>query len=319
MRREIVYAGPSTALPVVSEVLADFDVTCIDEAPTSLAVALRDAHGYIDATTWLPLDLGTLDEAKNLSVISLASTGDNHIDRRAADRLGIPVRTLSDDPALIADLPPTAEHTWALILACARRIPFAHQDVVSGSWNRQAFAGTMLSGRQLGVVGCGRLGTRVAGYAIAFGMNVVGYDPYVDDWPLGVAAVNLPQLFSTSDVISLHVPLNAETSSMVNSTLLGQVKHGAIFVNTSRGGLVDEVALLEALCDARIGSAGLDVLDGEPFVAEHPLVAYARHHDNLVLTPHLGGFVSEAVNYACRIAAERVAEHFNSCEGDDVG
>jgi D-3-phosphoglycerate dehydrogenase len=159
----------------------------------------------------------------------------------------------------------------------------------------------MLNGRQLGLIGCGRIGGWMARYAQAFGMRVVGYDPHLSQLPAGVLRVSVDQLMATSDVISVHVPLDETTKGLVSAALFGRIKPGAIFVNTSRGAIADEAALLEGLKAGRIGAAGLDVLDGEPAIANHPLLAYAREHDNLLITPHCGGFSPDAV--------ERVSAH----------
>jgi D-3-phosphoglycerate dehydrogenase len=148
----------------------------------------------------------------------------------------------------------------------------------------------------------------MARYALAFDMNVIGYDPFVDPWPEQVRKVDLDPLLSIADIISIHVPLSDDTRGMIGAREFALVKPGALFVNTSRGRLVDEGALLEALLEGRIGAAGLDVLDGEPEIDNHPLVHYARTHDNLIITPHIGGFSPDAVKVVVSHAAKRIAE-----------
>lgn len=149
----------------------------------------------------------------------------------------------------------------------------------------------------------------MARYAQAFGMEVHGYDPHVGALPEGVKAAGLEEMFATCDYISLHVHLSPETRGIASRHLLEAAKPGLILVNTSRGGLIDETALLEGLQSGRIAAAGLDVIEGEPDIAEHPLVCYARTHDNLVITPHCGGYSPDAVRIVCRRAAEKVISY----------
>jgi D-3-phosphoglycerate dehydrogenase len=222
------------------------------------------------------------------------------------------VRSLFDSPEVIRNLTPAAELTWALVLACARRLPAAVAHVRDGGWDREQFPGPMLNNRQLGLIGCGRIGGWMSRYAQAFGMRVVGFDPHRAEFPAGVTQVPLAQLMETSDVVSVHVPLNAETRGLVSADLLARIKPGAIFINTSRGPIADEAALLDGLHSGRISAAGLDVLDGEPAIAGHPLLAYARAHDNLLITPHCGGFSPDAVAvvsaHAARVALAVIGE-----------
>jgi D-3-phosphoglycerate dehydrogenase len=157
-------------------------------------------------------------------------------------------------------------------------------------------------------VGCGRIGGWMARYGAAFGMRVVGHDPFVDPWPDGIRRVPLEELVETSDVVSVHVHLSAETRGLVSAALFERMKPGAIFVNTSRGALADEAALLRALESGRLAAAGLDVLEGEPAIEGHPLLAYARRHSNLILTPHCGGFSPDAVRLVCARAAEKIRD-----------
>jgi D-3-phosphoglycerate dehydrogenase len=158
-------------------------------------------------------------------------------------------------------------------------------------------------------VGFGRIGGWMSRYAKAFGMHVVAYDPYQSSFPDDVRSVSLTEVMQ-SDVVSVHVPLTKETDGLIGRELLAAIKPGAIFVNTSRGAIVDEVALLEGLETGRISAAGLDVLQGEPQIEAHPLLAYARSHDNLLITPHCGGFSPDAVAlvsaHAARVALDYI-------------
>jgi D-3-phosphoglycerate dehydrogenase len=141
---------------------------------------------------------------------------------------------------------------------------------------------------------------------------VVGYDPFQDTLPEGVRRVPLDELVATSDVVTVHVHLSDETRGLLSADLIGRIKPGAIFLNTSRGALADEAALLEALKSGRLAAAGLDVLDGEPDVANHPLRLYAQAHANLLITPHCGGFSPDAVRVVCRRAAEKIRDRLKN-------
>jgi D-3-phosphoglycerate dehydrogenase len=183
--------------------------------------------------------------------------------------------------------------------------------VKDGGWDREQFPGIMLNGKRIGIVGCGRIGTWMSRYARAFGMDIVGYDPYVSEFPPQITPVSLEELARTSDFITIHVPLTEDTNGLFSQSCFEQVKTGAIFINTSRGAVIDESALLNALESKRLKAAGLDVLNDEPEVEKSPLAQYAKTHHNLVLTPHCGGFSHDAVKIVCRRAAEKIVAHLN--------
>ena len=251
---------------------------------------------------------GMIRKAGKLRIISCATTGSDHIEREELDRRSIPVRTLKEDRGLLLGLTPAAELSWALLMACARRLPSAFSHVKSGQWTREMFPGTMLRGKRLGIIGCGRIGGWMGRYALAFGMDVVGYDPYMDPLPDGFTPLPLEDLFRTSDFITVHVHLSDETRGLVSRQLLESARNCAVFINTSRGPIVDESALLDCLKNNTIGAAGLDVLDGEPEIDNHPLVGYARENDNLIITPHCGGFSPDAVAIVCTEAAKKIIQ-----------
>jgi phosphoglycerate dehydrogenase-like enzyme len=276
--------------------------------PTTLTAALVEADALVDASMAVRITDSIVSNAPRLKVISCATTGSDHIDRFEISRRGVLIFTLAEDKELLRGLTAAAELTWGLILACARRIIPAARSVLDGDWSREAFPGPMLRGRRLGIVGCGRIGQWIAAYGNAFGMQVSGYDPYLDAWPRGISPVSLDTIATTSDVVSVHVHLFEETHGLINASFLSSMKRDAILVNTSRGSIVDEQALLAALAGGNLAAAGLDVLDGEPDTANHPLVQYARSHDNVIVTPHIGGFSPDAVALASRRATEKVVE-----------
>ena len=309
MKPTIAYLGAPEGFAALREAVGTkAEAVNVDPTPDAVDAALKTAAGLLDASMRTPVTDAMIAAAPNLRIISCATTGSDHIARGELAKRSIPVRTLREDPGLLANLTPAAELTWALLMACARKLPSALDDVKAGRWVREDFPGTMLNGRQLGVVGVGRIGGWMARYAQAFGMNVVGYDPHQAKWPEAIRRADLPELFRTSDFISVHVHLTDETRGLVSAALLAGVKPGAVLLNTSRGAVVDEAALLAALTSGRLGGAGLDVLEGEPVIDAHPLVAYARTHDNLLITPHMGGFSPDAVKLVCRRAAEKILE-----------
>jgi len=140
-------------------------------------------------------------------------------------------------------------------------------------------------------------------------MEVVGYDPFVREFPAGISPMPLKELVQSSDFITVHVPLNDTSVGLLSAEHFAKVKPGAVLVNTSRGAVLDERALLNALQSGRLGAAGLDVLSDEPAIERSPLLTYARTHDNLIITPHCGGFSHDAVRIVCRRAVEKIIDH----------
>jgi phosphoglycerate dehydrogenase-like enzyme len=310
MKPSIAYLGAPEGFEALRGLVGPrADTVNVEATPAALAQALRTASGLLDASMRVPLTQELVDGASHLRIVSCATTGSDHISRPATESRGIAVRTLREDGALLQNLTPAAELTWALLMACARKLPAAIDHVHAGKWVREEFPGTMLNGKQLGLIGLGRIGGWMSRYARAFGMAVVGYDPHQATVPEGVQRAPLDELFRTSDFISVHVHLTPETTGMVTRALLEQVKPGAVILNTSRGAIVDERALLDGLKTGRIGGAGLDVLEGEPKTADHPLVEYGRSHPNVLITPHIGGFSPDAVRIVCRRAGEKIVEH----------
>ena len=305
----MVFLGAEEGREAAESVLDGIARVAHPEAtPEAVSQVLRTASGLLDASMKVPITDAMIAASPDLAVISCATTGSDHIARTELVRRGIPLHTLREDPALLNDITPAAELTFALLLACARRLPAAVRSVVDGRWEREDFPGMMLRGRRLGIIGCGRIGGWMARYGHAFGMEIVGHDPFQETLPDGVTRVTLDDLVSTSDVITIHVHLSEETRGLLSADLIGRIKPGAIFLNTSRGALADEAALLEALESGPLAAAGLDVLDGEPDIADHPLRLYAKQHDNLLITPHCGGFSPDAVRVVCRRAAEKIRD-----------
>jgi phosphoglycerate dehydrogenase-like enzyme len=243
-----------------------------------------------------------IDQASRLKVIGSNTTGHAHIDVAYAEQRGVRVVTLEGQRQFLAGITPTAEMAFGLIIALTRNLLPASAAARRGEWSRWPWAGpAMLSRMSLGVAGFGRLGRLVARYGRAFGMSVRFYDPRIDlaDDP-AERVVSLAELVQDRDVISVHLPHEPETDHVFDRALFARFKPGAFLVNTARGELIDQAALLEALRSGRLAGAALDVLDGEfdPGFEERlphdEVLAYARTHDNLVLTPHVGGSTRDA-------------------------
>ncbi len=230
-----------------------------------------------------------LAAATRLKAIGRAGVGVDNVNVEAATERGVVVMNTPGGNTIS-----TAEHTFSLLLSLARKIPQAHASMVAGKWDRKSFEGTELCGKTLGIVGMGRIGGEVARRAIAFGMNVIAYDPYLVPSRARSLQVeladDLPALLGRADFITVHMPLTSETKNILNAATLAQCRRGVRIVNCARGGLVEEAALLAALQSGQVGGAALDVYEKEPPADD---LAF-RALPNVVLTPHLGASTSEA-------------------------
>jgi D-3-phosphoglycerate dehydrogenase len=305
----VVFTGPEGALEAVTRVLPDgWQARRVEPEPEAVAAGLRDCAVFIDASMKVRITEAMIAAAPALRVVSTATTGADHIAGGALQARGIPLLTLATEKAFLRQLTPAAELSWLLVMACARQLRPAIQHVLDGHWQRSDFPGLMLKGRVLGVIGCGRIGQFMATYARAFGMHVVGYDPHLDVWPDTIERVDRLDVARRADIVSIHVPLNDQTRGLVDAEFLAHCRRGVIVVNTSRGEIADEAALLAGLESGQIGAVGLDVLVGEPEIDRHPLVTYARSHANVVITPHIGGFSPDAVGLAVEHATRRAVD-----------
>ncbi|HEU4918013.1 MAG TPA: hydroxyacid dehydrogenase [Acidimicrobiia bacterium] len=265
-----------------------FEVVIVkDSSSPDFTSELKTAVGLVVRSA-TRVDAAMLDGAPDLKVVGRAGVGVDNIDVPAASERGVAVMNSPGGNTISA-----AELTMALMLAVARRVTDADRSIREGRWERSALRGVELRGKTLGVIGAGRIGWEVAQRCRAFGMDVIVYDPYLAAHrveELHPHLVSLEHLIETADVITLHVPLNAETRGLIGDDALRRMKKGAFILNVSRGGVVDEAALARALHDQWIGGAGLDVYEHEPISPESPLL----DAPNLVLTPHLGASTKEA-------------------------
>lgn len=261
------------------------------------------------ASLHVPLDREMIERAARcrLRLVATPSTGLDHLDLPALEDAGITLFSLRGEQALLDRVTSTAEQAWGLLLAAVRRIPAGHAAACAGDWARDRLRGRQLAEKTLGVVGVGRLGSMVSQYGLAFRMRVLGCDLRDFNIP-GVERVDLDTLLREADVVCLHVHLTPETRGLIGPAQFARMKPGVALVNTSRGAIIDEAALLEALRSGRVAAAGLDVIEGEwrADLKDHPLIEYARTHDNLVISPHVGGVTVEAQTITHAFLAERV-------------
>ena len=269
------------------------------------------------------IDREVIDAGRRLRAIVTATTGLDHIDVVYARQRGIRVLSLQGETDFLKGVRATAEHTWALLLGLLRKIVPASTAACRGQWNRDAFRGHELFGKRLGIVRLGRLGEKVARYGQAFGMQVAAFDPYVRGWMDGVGRkTDLSELLQGSDILSLHVPLTDETLDLIGGTELALLPPGAVLVNTSRGRIIDEKALIGALECGDLAGAALDVVCGERDSknrVESKLLEYAATHDNLLVTPHIGGATHESMAKTEMFMAHKLTKFLSSfAEGSQV-
>jgi D-3-phosphoglycerate dehydrogenase len=244
-----------------------------------------------------------INSAVNLKIIGRAGAGVDNIDVNAATRRGIIVMNTPGGNTIS-----TAEHTISLLLSLARNIPQACSDLKLGNWNRRKFMGVELYGKTIGIIGVGKIGREVALRCRAFGMNVIGYDPVLSSEVasrLGIELVSeLDEIFRRSDFITLHVPLTDETRGMIGRDELARCKRGVRIINCARGGIIDEMALLEAIESGHVAGAALDVFVQEPPPRGHPLIC----HPKVIVTPHLGAATEEAQEKVAIQIAHQIAD-----------
>ncbi len=263
----------------------------------------------------LNLHKDVLDRAKNLKVIATSTTGLDHIDIVYAKEKGIAVISLRGEDAFLRTITGTAELAFGMLIDLARRSPWAFNSVKSSVWDRDLFRGHNMSGMTLGIVGLGRLGTLMAQYGKAFNMNVIFVDPNVDN-PL-YKKVTLDKVLRESDAISIHVHLKEDTENMFDAGALAKMKPTAYLINTSRGKIVNEEAVLEALRSKKIAGYGTDVLageldfDGKTF-SDYPLVEHSKTNENVIVLPHIGGMTVESRIATDLFIAKKTATHLKS-------
>ncbi len=264
-------------------------------AEAELLQLLPDCVGYLAGVE--PISARVLDAAKQLKVIARNGTGVDNIDLAAAERLGIQVCRAEG-----ANAQSVAELTIGLVFALARSLPFSDRGIKVGGWERRL--GSELSGKTLGVVGCGRIGRIVAQLALGTGLRVVAYDVFPEPTflPAGdFRFASLDEVLSQSDVISLHAPAASDGRPLLDAGAVAKLRPGVLVVNTARAGLVDAEAMLAALASGHVAGLALDVFDLEP-----PTDRRLAGHDRVIATPHIGSYTRESVDRLVDVAVDHL-------------
>ena len=293
---------------VVAEAIADVAIETLDAwcdvevaigaDRDELIAALGDAVALLVRSA-TKVDAEMIEAAPMLEVIGRAGVGLDNIDVEAAEARGIVVVNAPDASTISA-----AEHTMALLLAMARRIPEADASLRAGRWERRDLAGVELYGKTLGILGLGRIGAHVAQRAAAFGMRIIAFDPFVGDdraEAVGAQLVSLDDVLAEADFLTIHAPRSTDTEGLIDADALASMKPTARLINVARGGIVDEVALTAAIANGTIAGAALDVFAVEPTTVS-PLFEFPQ----VVVTPHLGASTYEAQHRAGASVVEAV-------------
>ncbi|MFV1971230.1 MAG: phosphoglycerate dehydrogenase [Acidimicrobiia bacterium] len=295
---------------VVAEAIADAGIDClaashevvdaVGKPREELMDLVADAAAIIVRSA-TQVDRELIEAAPKLTVVGRAGIGVDNIDLEAATEHGVMVVNAPNANTISA-----AEHTMALLLAQARRVPEADQSLREGRWDRKKFSGIELHGKTLGVLGLGKIGTLVAQRASSFGMRIVAYDPYVSierAKRLGVEMLTLDEVFAVADMLTIHLPRTPQTENLINAASIAKMKDGVRIVNVARGGIVSEEDLAEAVRSGKVGGAAVDVFDTEP-TTESPLFDVPQ----ITVTPHLGASTIEAQDKAGIAVAKSVAD-----------
>src|SRR5437870_1006866 len=269
---------------------SEFKVGVLDKrlSEAELLPLVRDAVALV-VRSETKVTRKVIDAALRLRVVGRAGVGVDNVDVDAATQRGVVVMNTPGGNTIS-----TAELSFAMLLSLARKVPQAYASMVAGKWDRKQFQGAELCGKTLGVLGLGRIGSEVAKRALAFGMRVVGYDPFLTEArarALGIElAADLDDLYRDADFITVHMPVTDQTRGMLNASAFARMKPKVCLVNCARGEIIVEDDLLAALNSGKVGAAGLDVYATEPLPPEHPF----RKHPAITLTPHLGASTHEA-------------------------
>ena len=299
----IVVAADKISTPGLAPLTGDdrFEVIVADGWDTEqLHEAMASAHGLIvRSATKVTREL--FEVSPNLRVVGRAGVGVDNIDLEVATEHGIPVINAPEGNTVSA-----AELSMALMLSVVRKVAAADNSVRGGDWARSQFSGIELRGKTLALVGAGRIGAEVANRARAFGMRTIAHDPYLTEErakQLEIERVTFAQVLAQGDVISLHVPLTPETAGLIGAEELHRMRPTATLINTARGPVVQQDALIEALREGRLAAAGLDVFEEEPLPEGSPLTGM----DNVVLTPHTASYSDQAFgNLKHRVAGAAI-------------
>jgi D-3-phosphoglycerate dehydrogenase len=273
--------------PHALALLTDFDIVYAGKTPTEddIVALCRQHDPTAIIVRYSKVGTAAMDAAPSLRVISKHGSGTDTIDKAGAAERHIEVRAAAG-----ANAAAVAEHALALLLACAKSVPQLDARMHAGHWDKATHKSVELGGRTIALVGLGAIGLRFARMAHSMDMHVIGHDPYAKDLPAYVQAVDLDTIWAQADVISLHCPLTDANRNLLDAATLSRCKRGVIVVNTARGGLIDEAALLAAVQSGQVAAAGLDSFAVEPLAGGHPF----HNQAGFVLSPHIGGVTRDA-------------------------
>lgn len=282
----ILVTGADLA-PQALALLSGFDVVYAGKAPSETdVVALCRRHDPVGIIVrYGKIGAEAMNAAPNLRVISKHGSGTDTIDKVAAQARGIEVVAAAG-----ANAAAVAEQALAMLLACAKSVVHLDQRMRAGHWDKATHKSLELHGRTIGLVGLGAIGQRFARMCDAMGMQVIGFDPFAKDLPKYIRPVDLDTLWQTADAISLHCPLTADNRNLVSERVLRLCKPGVLLVNTARGGLIDEAALVQAVRSGQVAAAALDSFAVEPMPVPHPF----QDEPHILLSPHIGGVTGDA-------------------------
>ncbi len=283
---------------------SEFNVTVLQQRlpEAELLPLVRDVAALV-VRSETKITRKVIEAAPKLRVVGRAGVGVDNVDVEAATQRGIVVMNTPSGNTIS-----TAELTFSMLMALARKIPQAHASMKAGEWNRKAFSGVELYNKTLGILGMGRIGTEVARRAIAFGMRVLAYDPYLTlsrANALQVELLELSEVFERADFITVHMPMTDETKGMINAAAFAKMKPGARVLNCARGGIINEADLYEAVKSGKIAGAALDVYETEPLPKDFPL----RDLPQVIMTPHLGASTDEAQENVGIEVAEAITDY----------
>lgn len=314
INKTVLITTPLHFLPfVVDDMRKKFDCIMPTHDKESIIKCIHNADAWIcQPCPEYKIDKSILEHADKLRVIASTSTGTNHIDAEYCKENNIQVVCLKNHPS-VSKITASSEFTFALMLATMRKLPHSFEYAKGGQWRdvEDKLRGVEIAGKTLGIIGYGRIGSNNSRYANAFGMRVIAYDPFID-----ILGANNEQketydeVLGQADVVMICVHLDANTNNMVDASWFSKMKDGVYFINTSRGEIVNEDDMIDALESGKVKAAGLDVIANE--VDKHKIdrriIKYAQAHDNLIITPHIAGLTYDSERKAANIITDEVYE-----------
>jgi len=313
----MLFSAPYEFFPenLKNHLTENYDVTFAFNAPRDKVMELLPGTKIWFTGTCPPyfMDKEMIDASASLKIMATPSTGTNHLDVQHAESKKIEVISIKESP-VIEQIYASSEFSFSLLLAMVNKVPFAVEQAKQGVWREKEheFRSIELNGKTIGLIGYGRIGRKMARFSESFGMKILAYDPFKNIETSYVNEVdNLDDLLAQSDIVSLHLHLNDETKGMFDKTYFDKMKDGAYFLNTARGEIVDEQAMLDALQSGKLKAAAVDVIseEHEKDKLNHPVIQYAREHNNLLVTPHIAGCTVDSESKAAKDVIRQIEEY----------